>query len=213
MKNLIFEILGLVERIYHFYVQRKSRVDIKKFKEMLVSEGILANDHILNIRSIPFFKKQKGSTITIGNNCSIVNTTSENVAGIPNITSFVTSTASAKLVIGHDVGFSGNSICCVNCIVIGNYVNVGAGARIYDTDFHPIDYLERRKNPGFDLNKIPHAPVMIGDDVWIGANAVILKGVSLGNRVIVGAGSVVTKSFPADTVIGGNPAKIIKSLK
>lgn len=57
------------------------------------------------------------------------------------------------------------------------------------------------------------APVVIEDDVWVGAHCIILKGVTIGARSIIGAGSVVTKSIPADCVAAGNPCKVIKLLK
>lgn len=67
-----------------------------------------------------------------------------------------------------------------------------------------------------DFDKIecnaPPEPVTIGDNCWIGANAIILPGVTLGNHVIVGAGSIVTKSFPDNVIIAGNPAKIIRMI-
>jgi maltose O-acetyltransferase len=55
-------------------------------------------------------------------------------------------------------------------------------------------------------------PVIIGDDVWIGHGAVILKGVTIGDRAVIGAGAVVTRGVPADTVVAGNPARVVKRL-
>jgi acetyltransferase-like isoleucine patch superfamily enzyme len=55
-------------------------------------------------------------------------------------------------------------------------------------------------------------PVVLGDDVWIGADATILKGVTIGDRAIVGAGAVVTSDVPADTVVAGNPARVIRTM-
>ena len=87
---------------------------------------------------------------------------------------------------------------------------------IYDTDAHPIDYMARRGLKKVDLNNprtfVQSAPVTIEDDVWIGANCIILKGVTIGARSVIGAGSVVTKSIPADCIAAGNPCRIVKSL-
>ena len=79
---------------------------------------------------------------------------------------------------------------------------------ITDTDAHPLDYLARRtSNDGTKA-----APIVIEDDVWVGAHSIILKGVTIGARSIIGAGSVVTKSIPTDCVAAGNPCRVIKKL-
>jgi acetyltransferase-like isoleucine patch superfamily enzyme len=80
---------------------------------------------------------------------------------------------------------------------------------IWDTDFHPLDYLARRKH---DTSMIKTRPVVIGNDVFIGANSIILKGTTIGDRAIIGAGSVVSGNIPADQIWGGNPAKFIKNI-
>lgn len=91
----------------------------------------------------------------------------------------------------------------------GDNVKIGAYVLITDTDAHPLDYLARRtSNDG-----TKSAPIEIEDDVWVGALSIILKGFTIGAGSIIGAGSVVTKSIPADCVAAGNPCKVIKSLK
>lgn len=115
----------------------------------------------------------------------------------------------ARLVMGNDVGLSGTSIYCANAITIGDHVNFGGNVCVWDTDFHPIGYEERRANSETDINTIP---VKIGDDVFVGANSLILKGVTIGNRSVIGAGSVVTKNIPDDEVWAGNPARFIRKL-
>lgn len=93
-------------------------------------------------------------------------------------------------------------------VAIGNNVKIGAYVLITDTDAHPLDYLARRtSNDG-----TKSAPIVIEDDVRVGAHSIILKGVTIGARSIIGAGSVVTKSIPADCVAAGNPCKVIKRL-
>lgn len=94
-------------------------------------------------------------------------------------------------------------------ITIGNHVKIGGNCILIDTDSHNMDYLVRRgQYTDWGVSK----PIVIEDDVFIGVNCIILKGVTIGARSIIAAGSVVTKSIPADCVAGGNPAKVIKSL-
>lgn len=113
----------------------------------------------------------------------------------------------ATLVIKDDSGFSGVSIYCSTHIEIGRFVTCGGNVSIWDTDFHPLDFRERREN---NTEKIHSLPIVIGDDVFIGANTMVLKGVSIGSRSVIGAGSVVTKSIPEDQIWAGNPACFIK---
>ena len=107
------------------------------------------------------------------------------------------------------MGISGATLCAVEDILIGNNVMIGSGVIITTTDSHPIHWEARR------LNTEPpaSAPVIIGDDVFIGARAIILKGVTIGDGAVIGAGSVVTKSIPPRVIAAGNPARIIKEIK
>lgn len=117
-----------------------------------------------------------------------------------------------RLSIGNNVGMSGTAIVCWQDVRIGNNVRIGGNTVIYDTDFHSLDPLERRKRPE-DRTKTATRPVIIGDDVFIGAHTIILKGVEIGNKAIVGAGSVVAKSIPAGEIWAGNPARLLRSVK
>lgn len=89
-------------------------------------------------------------------------------------------------------------------LTIGNRVLIAAGAAIV-TAGHPIS-LPR-------WSKVELAPVTIGDDVWIGVNAVVLPGVSVGNGVVVAAGAVVTENVPPNVVVGGVPARILRNVE
>ncbi|MBO0470264.1 chorismate mutase [Enterococcus sp. DIV0242_7C1] len=99
-----------------------------------------------------------------------------------------------------------NSIFLDVCpITIGDNCMFGPNAQLY-TATHPLHPVKR--NSGLEFGK----PITLGNNVWLGGGVVITPGVTLGDNVVVAAGSVVTKSFPANCVIGGNPAKIIKEI-
>lgn len=116
----------------------------------------------------------------------------------------------AKLEIGRNVGISNATVYAHQQIVIKEDVLLGGGCQIYDTDFHSISYEDRVQLGDHQVNT---APVLIEQGAFIGANAVILKGVTIGKRSIVAAGAVVAKDVPEDQIWGGNPAIFIKALK
>lgn len=121
----------------------------------------------------------------------------------------------SKIVIGDRVGISSSCLWAENQITIGNDVNIGGDCIIIDHDAHSHYYLERRRDyVNNDTNdyRIPTSPIEIGDDVWVGARCQILKGVHIGARSIIAAGSIVTKDIPSDVVAGGNPCRVIKTL-
>ena len=85
----------------------------------------------------------------------------------------------------------------------------GGGSILIDTDAHSLDY-QTRRNTDVDSRYARSAPIVIEDDVLIGTGCIVLKGVIIGARSVIGAGSVVTKSVPADCIAAGNPCKVIR---
>ena len=158
------------------------------------------------MRSLPYCRRHPGATIQIGHGVTISNRLCENPAGISHKTVLVANRRGAKLRIGNHVGLSGAVLFCSKQIIIEDYVKLGVGAKVYDTDFHPVDPERRRAR---DDGMILCEEVRICEDAWVGAEAMILKGVTIGARAIVGARALVTKDVPADTVVGGVPARII----
>lgn len=112
-------------------------------------------------------------------------------------------------------------------ITIEDYVTIAWGCTIYDHDSHSLDYRERMLDnerqmddalngrlfiQSKDWNVVNSKPIIIRKHAWIGMNAIILKGVEIGEGAVVGAGSVVTKNVPAWTVVVGNPARVVKTI-
>ena len=150
----------------------------------------------------------RGARITIGDNFYLSSGNGVNPIA-SNLQADVYVEPGATLTIGNNVGMSSTRLWIHESARIGNNVKIGGCVLITDTDAHPMDYMARRSsNEG-----TKSAPVVIEDDVWVGAHCIILKGVTIGARSIIGAGSVVTKSIPADCVAAGNPCRVIKNLK
>lgn len=104
-------------------------------------------------------------------------------------------------------------------VKIGARTLIAHGVQIFDNNSHPLDARERHEDYHAILAgqprpyPIPASPVEIGEDCWIGMNSLIMKGVRIGNRSVVAAGSVVTSDVPEDSLMAGNPARIVRSLK
>ena len=155
---------------------------------------------------------RKDSKISIGKNLRMNNGNADNNIGFTARCTLV-AIAGSHLQIKDNVGMSQAALCAVGAdITIGNHTLLGGGVKIYSSDFHSLDYMDRRDYIVADVENRHSAPVTIGDDCFIGAGTIILKGVTIGDRAIIGAGSVVTKSIPADCIAGGNPCKVIRLL-
>lgn len=108
--------------------------------------------------------------------------------------------------IGERVFFNFNCVVLdVAPVIIGNRTMFGPNVQVY-TATHPLNHIER--SSGREYAK----PITIGEDVWIGGSAVICPGVTIGDRAVIGAGSVVTKDIPADVFAAGNPCRVIRTL-
>lgn len=117
----------------------------------------------------------------------------------------------AKLTIGDYSGMSSTTLYCSLEICIGDYVNIGGGCVVTDDNHHSLDWRDREDRKK-DVQTAKKAPVHIGNYVFIGSRCIILKGVTIGDRSIIQAGSVVTTNIPPDCIAGGNPCKVIKKV-
>jgi acetyltransferase-like isoleucine patch superfamily enzyme len=155
----------------------------------------------------PMFRRHPGSKISVGTNCQFRSAVWSNFAGINHRCIIATLSQEAEIRIGNGCGFSGAAIGAAQSVIIGNGVMVGANASISDTDWHPVDpVLRNARHVGAS------SPVVIDDEVWLGANVVVLKGVRIGAGTTIAANSVVTRSIPAGVVAAGIPARPLRSI-
>ena len=123
----------------------------------------------------------------------------------------------ASISIGKRV-FMGGTIIAAQSIVIGDDVLIAWGTTIVDHNSHSISFSNRCNDAvdwmhsKKDWKHVKISPVKICDKVWIGFNTIILKGVTIGEGAVIGAGSVVTKNVPAWTIVAGNPARVIREI-
>jgi len=162
----------------------------------------------LRLQSLPFCRCYGTGRIEIGDDVTILNSLYQNTAGIIHKTVLIAGDG-AVLRIGNEVGISGAILDARDTIVIGDRCMLGANCSIFSSNYHPLDSIARYYRTA---GAVQTAPVTLENDVWIGANAIILKGVTIGAASVVGAGSVVTKNVPSGVIVAGNPARVVKAL-
>ena len=147
------------------------------------------------------------SKVSIGDRCVFTSRCTSTALGVNHAVILRTVLPTAIISIGKDVGMSGGVICAAVSIEIGDGCLLGANVTVVDTDFHEVRSLDRRyaaiPTPSHEDS------VRIGRNVFLGAGAVILKGVTIGDDSVVGAGSVVAKSVPAGSICVGSPARVV----
>lgn len=152
--------------------------------------------------------RNKGK-VSIGNDVQIISSEKKNPIGGWERTYFQI-LPNAELRLEDGCAISNCAITCANKITIGKHVFIGAGVRIYDTDFHSLNpHIRCSEDDRFNVKT---APVEIGDYAFIGAGSIILKNVKIGKMSVIGAGSVVTCSVPEQEIWAGNPAKFVRKL-
>lgn len=147
------------------------------------------------------FSRHEGSTIKIGYGNTYRSSYNSNLIGINRPCIISTNSKNAVLIIGNNCGFSGTVIGAFLSITIRDNVRCGANTLITDSDWHTDD--PRSGEP---------KPILIENNVWLGEGVKVLKGVTIGENSVIGAGSVVVKNIPSNVIAAGNPCKIIREL-
>lgn len=199
---------SFTNRVYNFFDR-----NCMQFKTMSSSVFVYLKSKIQDIsigKGCKFvgntkFKVGNGGRLSIGNNCRFISCETGNNIGL-NHKCILSATPgiseTCKLTIGNNCGFSGTAIWCFDSITIGDNVRCGANTLIMDGDAHYEDC--RTSAP---------KPIVIEDNVFLGANVVVKKGVTIGANTVIGMNSVVTKSIPANCIAVGNPCKVIRNLQ
>ena len=157
---------------------------------------------------MPIIQRHRGSRIILGEGLELRSWKRSNPLVPNHPVVLATRTAEAAIRVGNDCGFTGATLVAAKSIQIGDRVLLGSNVIIMDTDFHPLAPHERATNPSDGKS----APVTIEDDVFVGMNAVILKGVTIGRGSVIGANSVITEDVAANVIAAGNPGRVIRSL-
>ena len=153
--------------------------------------------------SVFIHRAGRGGTISIGDHCTVGRRRRHYWAGYPSQTRLVVWGDDAEIVIGNNCHLNGVSVCARRSVRIADDCLFAAGIQILDSDTHRIDSLRRTA----ELDD--PAPIVLGKNVWVGLNAIILKGTTIGDNCVVGAGAVVKGTFPPDSIIAGNPARVV----
>ncbi len=186
------------------------------FKILMKATKVEYGKNLL-LKGVPIIFNKGGATLKIGDNVTVKSSFLSNLVGLYSRTIIVTRRKDAVIEIGDNVGISGATIYARKGIYIGENTCIGGNCKILDNDFHPIEVEERLKllndqNAG-DSDLVPSKEIHIGKNCFLGCNSIILKGTVLGDGCVVGAGAVVSGRFEDNSVIAGNPAKVIKKLK
>lgn len=184
----------------HSFFCKLQYVLTSPFQNVLLRiQGVNAKGLIYSA-GLMWISRNKNSTIIIGDRCRFMSKYWGNKIGLYH-RCMLSSEKGSCLTIGNKCSFSGVSIWCFESITLGNNVRVGANVLIMDGDAHP-------KDPRSGKSK----PIVIGDNVWVGVGVKILKGVTIGENSLIGAGSIVTKNIPPNVVAAGNPCRVIRKI-
>lgn len=185
------------------------------FKLVMKATKVKYGKNLL-LKGVPVIFNKSGAELSIGEGVTIKSSFLSNLVGLYSRTIIVTRAPGAYIRIGNNVGMSGVTIYARKGIEIGDNTAIGGNTKILDNDFHPIEVEERNRlladKNGGDSDLVPAKPIKIGKNCFIGCNAIILKGTELGDGCVVGAGAVVSGKFEKNSVIVGNPARVIRTL-
>ena len=190
--------IEFIRDLYH-------KLQLKRVKRSIFSSCNIGDNSIITNTAFIKLRKSDPSDITIGSYFKMSGTLCSQYHG--------------KIEIGDHCLVGPNCIVgAVDSVKLGNYVRVSINVTIIDNNNHPVNPYDRKIMNSVDYSSefrtwkyAVARPIVIHDNVWIGRNSIINKGVTIGENSIVAAGSIVTKDVPANCIVAGNPARVVKS--
>jgi acetyltransferase-like isoleucine patch superfamily enzyme len=180
--------------LYSIWGIRTITIAIQTFFFNLYYKNKLGNN--IKLLGVPIISIPKNAKVFFGKEILLISHSYFSEPGINHPVIIRLLRKEALLTIGNDVGISGGGICVQSEVIIGNNVMLGANTFITDTDFHPINPHNRRHS----YDNVKAKKVIIEDNVFIGMNSIVLKGVKIGANSVIGAGSIVSKDIPANQI-------------
>ena len=190
---IFYKILKSIFKEIKFYLQRIALPNSVKIEGTVI------------MHDLPDIRGQ--GTIVLGGGCVLCSRSLSNSIGVRHPVLLHSYSKSSRISFGENVKVSGCTIFANKSVDIGQGTLIGADCLITDNDHHFLD--SSRAVKGLPESK----SIIIGENCFIGTRSIILKGVNLGNNCVVAAGAVVTKSFPDNSLIGGNPAKLLRVIE
>ena len=186
----------------------------KKIVVFLYGSKVIMGRKIKILGSIPIFKLPKNGKIIIGSHTVLNSDFKNSNTSLTTRVKFVTG-YNGVIKIGRNCDLNGTCFVAYDEIEVGDFCQFASSTLIADTDFHPIAPAQRMlqmKGEPFSFDSVKKKKITIGNNVWVGWGAIILKGVTIGDNSIIAAGAVVVSDVPSNVIVGGNPSTIIKHL-
>lgn len=189
---------------------------LKIFTLKMLHPKIVLHEGVVVLGAIPYFKLPKNGRVVFGKKVILNSDFKNSNTALTFRCKFVTG-YEGVIQVGENTMFNGVCVVAYESVVIGKNCQIASSTLIADTDFHPVDPAEREKQVSgqpYSFGAVKKKPIVLGDNVWVGWNSTILKGVTIGDNSIVAAGSVVLAGdYPANALIAGNPAKVVKRIQ
>jgi acetyltransferase-like isoleucine patch superfamily enzyme len=199
------KIILVIRRAFRSIIYRYDKIIVRIY---LQSIGVKIGQNSIFL-GFPEVTCKEGSKISIGGGGLFISRGFSTALGINHPIILRTLTSKSEIIIGNNVGISGGTICAAKRITIGDECMLGADVLIADTDFHSIHPILRKDN---DHSHDTAREVCLKNNVFIGTRSIILKGVTIGENSVIGAGSVVTRSIPSNVIAAGNPCTVIRKI-